>query len=392
MLRHGLILTSQREYAQAMRTALQGLGDGETRVDVELDALRAMQLVPQVYDLILVDAALDAMDGVQLLLLMKQQAPAATFLIVSDFSDEVSRAQAYQNGADFFLERPRTPEAIQVAVDAIRGLLQRHLESGPSRDDSDGHLLRIADIVQTRCLSGDSVLLTVRSEHRSGDIFIYRGEVFHAQYPGMGGESAFFDIMRWDGGRLRVDEHKLAHVPLRTIETPYGQLLTAVEKSSGLSDPAALQEMGELPGVAGDISPAASVASVAQEAPPLKREEVAAVSPAVPHQPEVPVGETPLPPVNSHWKINLMGELVEGSQVSETGRCAFITYFIYRKLADVAVVLEVDYFNELTLFGPHLQQVLVADNFGVRHAVFDAAWRTETDRMQYVKWCREQSI
>jgi hypothetical protein len=149
--------------------------------------------------------------------------------------------------------------------------------------------------------------------------------------------------------------------------------------------------MGELPGVSSEISPSESVPSVALEAPPWKKEDASAVSPAVTPQPGISSGETPLPPVNSHWKINLMGEIVEGSQMSQPDRCAFITYFIYRKLADVAVVLEVDYFNELTLFGPHLQQILVADNFGVRHAVFEA-WMTEKDRKQYVKWCREQGI
>ena len=83
---------------------------------------------------------------------------------------------------------------------------------------------------------------------------------------------------------------------------------------------------------------------------------------------------------------------MEGSQLSEPDRCAFITSFIYRKLADVAVALEVDYFSHVTLLGPHLQQVLVADNMGVRHAVFDTVWTTEDLRVQYVKWCCEQSF
>ena len=87
-----------------------------------------------------------------------------------------------------------------------------------------------------------------------------------------------------------------------------------------------------------------------------------------------------------------MGGLVEGSQIGEPDRCAFITYFLYRKLADVAVTLEVDYFSTVTLFGPHLQQVLVADNLGVRHAVFDTAWTSEDQRNQYVQWCCEQSF
>src|ERR1700733_11498215 len=104
MLRQGLILTSHRDYAQAMRQGLISTGGSQTRIDVELDALRAMQLVPQQYDLILLDRMLDAMDGLQLLLLLKQQAPATKFIIVSDTPDEISRAQAYQNGADYFLE------------------------------------------------------------------------------------------------------------------------------------------------------------------------------------------------------------------------------------------------------------------------------------------------
>ena len=103
-------------------------------------------------------------------------------------------------------------------------------------------------------------------------------------------------------------------------------------------------------------------------------------------------GETQIPALNSHWKINLMGELVEGSQMAEPDRCSFISYFIYRKLADVAVTLEVDYFTSFTLFGDHLQQVLVADNMGVRHAVFDTAWTSEDLRNQYVQWCCEQSF
>jgi hypothetical protein len=132
---------------------------------------------------------------------------------------------------------------------------------------------------------------------------------------------------------------------------------------------------------------AAPAAEAIREAP-----AAAAGVEAAPAVEEIPAGETPLPQLNAHWKINLMGELVEGSQVSESDRCAFITYFFYRKLADIAVALEVDYFNHMTLWGPHLQQVMVADNLGVRHAVFETPRTEEKGREQYVKWCCEQSF
>jgi CheY-like chemotaxis protein len=387
MLHQALILTSHREYAQAMRQGLLKLGNAQTRIDVELDALRAMQLVPQQYELILLDTVLDAMDGLQLLQLIKHQAPASKFIIVSDSADETSRALAYQNGADFFLERPCTPEAFALALDAIRGLFKPNVVDEPLQDVGDAPVVSIADIVQMRCLSGDSVLLMVRSQYQSGDIFIFRGEIFHAQYPGKSGEAAFHDMIHWDGGLVRIKAIKLTNIPPRTIEIPYRQLLEAVEKS-GVQGPDISQTGGELYVVAGEPPPDAAALSVVREAPP--REDAA---PAFSPDPGLSAGgETPLPQVNSHWKVNLSGNLLEGSQVAEPDRCAFITSFIYRKLADVAVALEVDYFSHMTLLGPHLQQVLVADNMGVRHAVFDTAWTTEDLRVQYVKWCCEQSF
>ncbi len=105
---------------------------------------------------------------------------------------------AYQSGADFFLERPHTPEAFGLAAEAIKGLLATRMDE-PAKDKGEPEV-RVADIVQMRCLSGDSVLLLVRAKQESGDIFIYRGEVYHAQYPGKGGEAAFRDMLLWDDG------------------------------------------------------------------------------------------------------------------------------------------------------------------------------------------------
>jgi CheY-like chemotaxis protein len=387
MLHQALILTSNREYAQAMRQGLLKLGHTGTRVDVELDAVRAMQLAPQQYQLILLDTVLDTMDGLQLLQLIKHQAPASKFILVSDSADETSRAVAYQNGADFFLERPRTRKAFDLAIEAVRGLFKPSAAGESRQDDGDAPVVNIADIVQMRCLSGDSVLLLARSQYQSGEIFIFRGEVFHAQYPGKSGEAAFRDMLHWNGGLVRIKAAKLTNIPPRTIETPYRQLLETVEKP-GVQGPDIGQTGGELYVVSGEPAPDAAASSVVHEAPP--RQDAA---PAFFPDPRVLTGgETPLPRLNSHWKVSLAGDLMEGSQVAEPDRCAFITSFIYRKLADVAVALEVDYFDHVTLLGPHLQQVLVADNMGVRHAVFDTAWTTEDLRVQYVKWCCEQSF
>ena len=396
MLNQALIITSQREYAQAMRNALLKLGDEHTRVDIELDPLRATQLTGQPYELIMLDAVLDGMDGLQLLLLIKQQMPAAQFIVVGDSTNETMRAIAYQNGADFFLARPLTPESFALVPDEMQAHfkpVKSNPSTGPIRiedrdaDMGDTPAAILADIVQMHCLSGDSVLLVVRSKTQNGDIFIFRGEVFHAQYPGKSGEGAFRNMLQWDGGLVRIKAIKLTHIPPRTIEIPYRQLLQTFDKpDAGRTD--LLPTSGELYVVPSETGTDTAALSVMKEAPP--REEAAPT--VFPDLRRSKAGETPLPRVNSHWKISLSGELLEGSQVAEPDRCAFITSFIYRKMADVAVALEVDYFDQMTLLGPHLQQVLVADNLGVRHGVFETAWTTEEMRTQYVKWCCEQSF
>ena len=389
MLRQALILSTQREYAQTMRSGLVKAND-KMLVNIETDPLRTLQLSPHPYDLILLDATLDEMDGLQLLQFIKNQSPATKFVVVSDSSDEIARAVAYQNGADFFLERPQSPEAYSVALEAIRGLFNSNSITGPLPKEAGLPPASLIDVLQMHCLSGDSVLLMVKGSQHSGDIFVFRGEVYHAQYPGRGGENAFRDMIRWDNGRVRVKTIKLTQAPPRTIETPSRELFGAVDQAQDLA-PEVEQQGGDLFVVATKTGPDTSELAVINEAPP--REQPAPASRIFFPDPELsPRGNTALPQMNSHWRTTLTGELLEGSQVADPDRCAFITTFIYRKMADVAVALEVDYFNEMTLIGPHLQQILVADNLGVRHGVFDAPWTNETLRAQYVKWCCEQSL
>jgi CheY-like chemotaxis protein len=380
ILRRALILSAGREYVQAMRKVLHGLGDETTRIDVEMDALRAVQLTPGHYDLIILDAVMETMDGLQLLLLLKLQAPTIPIVIVSD--PPGAEAEAYQNGADLHLTRPGTPAVYDEAGRQIGRLLREKGEMrSPMTVEEPAQLL--AEVVRAHGLAGDSVILLVQGHFQSGDIFMQGGEVHHAQYPGKSGVDAFRDLIRWDGGLVRIKAVPLTNIPPRTIEIPLLALLAEEESAwSSSTDLSARESLN-----VGQEMPAGS-AEVYLEAPP--RTDELDASPFLPDR--ASPGGIERPKVESYWKVNLMGELVEGSSVADPERSAFITTLFYRKMAEVAVALEVDYFDTLVLLGPNKQQVLVADNLGIRHAVFDAAATVEPVREQFIQWCCEQSL
>jgi CheY-like chemotaxis protein len=381
ILRRALILSARRDYVHAMREILHGLGDETTRIDVEMDALRALQLTPGHYDLIVLDAVMETMDGLQLLLLLKLQAPTVPIVIVSDGPGEEVAAHAYQNGADLHLMRPATLPAYDEAEGQISRLL---IERGELRSPMtvEEPAQRLAEVVRAHGLAGDSVILLVQGHFQSGDVFMHGGEVHHAQYPGKSGVDAFHDMMRWDGGLVRIKALPLTNIPPRTIEISLPALLAEADRPF-------VTDLSATPSLTGAYGPSSGPVDAYLEAPP--RTDSAA--PAAPFLPDrARPGGIERPKLESYWKVNLMGELVEGTSVADPERSAFITTLFYRKMAEAAVALEVDYFDTLVLLGPDKQQVLVADNLGIRHAVFDAAETVEPVREQFVQWCREQSL
>lgn len=355
----------------------------DARIDVETDPLRAMQLSPQQYDLILLDTVIGNMDGFQLMSVMKKQASKARFIVVSEQANELYRFQAYHNGADLFLMRPGDDAAWEDAMVQIGQLTE------PSHGAVNGTTLTLAEQVKAACTPGNAVIMQVDIIGNSADIFIHDGEVYHAQCPGWSGEKAFRRIMTWPKEEMRVQVHPLNHRPPRTIERSLEQLLSAEPDETQIPWDTVL-----------------SVTALESTKPIQMPEEMAMVEAPPFDTSKLPEPEIKDPRVKSeeakngfksealaaNWKIDLMGKFMEGSGDIDPEHTAALTYFIYRKMADVAVALDEDYFDHMTLIGPEYRQELVADNLCVRHALFDNTKIAPQEPEAYVKWCYGQSV
>ncbi|PTX99955.1 hypothetical protein DB346_19290 [Verrucomicrobia bacterium LW23] len=400
MISRALILSNQRPYANSLKSLLEEQVAPGCRVDVETDALRAMQISPRAYQLIVLDAELSGTDGLQLLLMKKRQSAATKFIMVSDFPNELTRFQAFQNGASVFLVRPAGDAAWPGFMKEISDVIN---PAGATRAavDAAPATVPVADIIQTECLSGHSTGIQVYRGEEIGDIFIYQGELYHAQCAGMSGPRAFFHIVAWPMEEVSIKTLKLAHIPPQTIEPNWQQML---EESRRGPEPYVDEESAiSITPVYDEDVPEQALEMAHHEAPPLDLADPATgytdegaenTDETGPNRQFGEVqNELQLPSLISHWKINLMGELMEGFKVDDPDQAGIVSFFLYRKLADVAVALESDYFTRLSLQGTSVTHELVADNFGVRHGTF----RTDDpncaqDREAFIAWCYGNSL
>ncbi|MEM1297247.1 MAG: hypothetical protein AAGH89_17920, partial [Verrucomicrobiota bacterium] len=257
---------------------------GTGRVDIETDPFRAMQLTGGKYELVVVDMTISGFDGSQLLLMLKNRIPTAKFVALSADANELDRFQAVQNGANVFYRRPATHEEFEQLIHDIYHLLNPG-PNAPAAIVRRREKVDVLDLISVECLSGNNTLLHITGEEHSADVFIYQGELFHAQCPGATGEDAFNEVIDWSSDGLDVSTHRLTNIPPRTIEKPWKELV----KENKVSDAGLLKRSTQKLFVPGD---GGSTVHLPQE---MAEIEAPALSTKELPKPKVPSGELPDP-------------------------------------------------------------------------------------------------
>lgn len=391
MIARALVLSPNRSYAHEFRTQLQAQLASGIIVDVETNPMRAMQLAAGEYELILLDGELGIFDGMQMMLMLKGHAPGASFVMVYDAVSDLERMQAMQTGARLVLSRPADDAGWVKAMEQLRPVVMPTeasvgVDEASGDDDSD---IPLREMIATECLSGNSTYIeAIRHDGTIGDIFVYQGDVYHAQCPGASATSAVQEVLAWAEEGVKIKTRDLQHIPPRTIDTGWRELLDMPQEPpepevteapvettqpNEVAAEAPAFRTGELPKISetGSMAQKGIAATHLTSTGSLIQPDEAFVSEAM----------------SSYWNIDLNGRLLGGKNIENADDAARLTYHVYRLMAEASVALEIDYFDRLTLFGPRVQQELAADNLGVSHAVFDAEAASQHERDEFVKWC-----
>ncbi len=112
--RNILFVDDEPDYLNVLQGTMALFSEGKWAVFAASSAGQALLLLQQEsIDLIIVDLRLPVLDGIQFLQLVQRKYPDLVKIVLTGHADASSRAASLSNGADMFLEKPRSPEDLE---------------------------------------------------------------------------------------------------------------------------------------------------------------------------------------------------------------------------------------------------------------------------------------
>jgi CheY-like chemotaxis protein len=210
--------TSFLDTVRALFTAWSKNGwhiESATSADQALEILKTRK-----FDLIVVDVNMPVLDGIQFLRILNRRFPDLKKAAITGFANEEKRSACLANGAELFIEKPRSAEGLKSIFVMLDELVTWKPQSG-----FRGMLRQVGlqDVIQMECLGRNSSILEVQDRQVTGRIYIEDGRIVHADAGEMKGEPAFQKLLSLPGGSFQLQHFEPPTE--RTIEGQWEFLL-----------------------------------------------------------------------------------------------------------------------------------------------------------------------
>ena len=209
--------------------------------DQALEILRKEKI-----DVIVVDANMPVLDGIQFLKLLARRHPELKKVMLTGLATEETRSASLANGAELFIEKPRSADGLK----AVFAMLDELMTWKP-REGFHGMLRKVGlqDVIQMECLGRNSCVLEISNQQVSGRLYIEEGNLIHALLGDSNGEKALHKLLSLAGGSFQLLPFEPP--PQRTISGPWEFLLmeaarvrdeSAQDATAGTAEGAAASE------------------------------------------------------------------------------------------------------------------------------------------------------
>jgi CheY-like chemotaxis protein len=235
--RRVLFIDDDRPFLETMQRVMGALSNGSWDVFVaESSGAAFATLHEQPINLVVIDVQMPVMDGFQLLALLNRRHPNLQKVVLTGYaaSAENYRAAWLSNGAELFLEKPRTDGEQRSLFATLNELARWQPEQG-----FRGVLRRVGlqDVIQMECLARSSLTLEVKAGSEQGRIYIKEGSIVHASVGRLKGDETFHRLLALRGGEFVT--RSFSEPPEHTIDGPWEFLLVEAARQRDESAQAA---------------------------------------------------------------------------------------------------------------------------------------------------------
>ena len=202
-------------------------------------------------DVLVTDVRMPKLGGIDLIIAARQASPSIRVIVMTAFNTDHVKREVARHGSVTLIEKP-------FEVPALLDLLAP-TTAGGAGFRGDVSLPMLPDLVQLYSLARVDGALRIVNGPRNGTIWFQAGEIVHARCGDATGVKAFFEMLRWDGGRFLLEP--LEEPPERTIVESLPSLLLEGarrqdEESVGRGDAAdAVREARTVAEIRGSLVP-----------------------------------------------------------------------------------------------------------------------------------------
>ena len=214
-------MDDEKHFLETIRPLFAGWSKNTWRIEVALSADQALDILKgSQFDLIVVDVNMPVLDGVQFLSILSRRYPDLKKAALTGLANEEKRSACLANGAELFIEKPRSAEGLKSVFTMLDELVTWRPQTG-----FQGMLRRVnlQDVIQMECLGRNSSILEINDRKVSGRIYIEDGRIIHAAVGSLAGEAAFQKLLALAAGAFQLQPFEPP--PARTIEGQWEFLL-----------------------------------------------------------------------------------------------------------------------------------------------------------------------
>jgi HEAT repeat protein/CheY-like chemotaxis protein len=233
---HQILLVDDEDvFLETIRDLFVLLSNNTWRIHCAASADRALEILKtNKIELAIVDVVMPVLDGTQFLRILQRRYPDLKKAVLTGNASEETRSTCLANGADLFIEKPRSAEGLKSIF-----IMLDELITWTPHEGFQGLLRRVGlqDVIQMECLGRNSSILEIYNQQVRGRIYIENGSLIHGEVGSETGERALQQLLALAGGSFELLPFEPP--PKRTIE---GQWESLLMEAARLRDEVASQQ------------------------------------------------------------------------------------------------------------------------------------------------------